>query len=341
MASQTREKGTSMRDVAHGERPVMDRSGLVHVCGFPSAGTDLLSNFLSAHPEICVRGEFPMLPKLARRFGAAVPRERVHEVVAALRAGDVYKNFENRHPVLPPNDKRTLVPLAEVYGAMLTNRHVRWRGNKTPQNTENMDRLLYLFPDTRFIFISRDIRDTCLSWREKWAKDIYLCAARWNARMMRGLDVGATLPAGRLLMLHFEDLIREPAETGRKVCDFLGLEYNENFINYHLHVKSRPDGKKNFGTPMKPQNREKWRASLSPREIRRIEEIAMPTMQRLGYRAEFATAARPITRIELARGLAMDATSALLVGNRYWKRNRLQDRLRRIAVWLRYRMPGI
>ncbi len=335
------EKEETMRDVAHGREGASEKSGLVHVCGFPSSGTDLLSNFLSSHPDIHVRGEFPMLPKLARRFGAAVPWEQVNDLVEALRAGDVYRNFENRYPALNADETRPLVTVAEVYGAMLTNRHVRWRGNKTPQNTENMDRLLYLFPETRFIFISRDIRDICLSWREKWAKDIYLCAARWNARMMRGLDVAATLPPGRLLTLRFEELISDPAEVGRKICNFLGLEFNENFINYHLFVKASPDGKKNYGRPMKPQNREKWRTALTTKEVRRIEEIALPSMQRLGYPPEHATSARPITGGELARGLVMDASSALLIGNRYWKRNRLRDRLRRIGVWIRYRMPGL
>lgn len=330
-----------MRDVTHDDRSVATRAGLVHVCGFPSSGTDLLSNFLSAHPDICVRGEFPMLPKLAKRFGPVIAREQVPDAIKVLRSGDVYKNFENQEPVLSPADSRSLIPLSDIYGAMLTKRHVRWRGNKTPQNTENMDRLLALFPETRFIFISRDIRDVCVSWREKWAKDIHLCAARWNSRMARGMDIAATLPAGRLLMLRYEELITHPEDVGRKICEFLGLEFNDNFANYHLHVKHNPDGKKNFGRPMKPQNQEKWRKALSLSEVRRIEEIALPTMERLDYKPEFATTARPITATEFVRGLTVDASSALFVGNRYWKNKGLRNRLRRIGVWVRYRMPGV
>lgn len=337
LATETKERPVSDFAAALDKAP---RFGLVHVCGFPSSGTDLLSNFISSHPDIHVRGEFPMLPRLAKRFGPLVPRAEVPEVIEALRTGDVYANFENRSPTSFESDPRPFVPLADIYAAMLTTRNVRWCGNKTPQNTENMDRLLKLFPDTRFILITRDIRDVCVSWREKWGKNVHLCAARWNARMQRGLNIAASLPEGRVLLLRFEDLLANPGGTGAKVCTFLNLEFSENFNNYHEFVTRNPDGKKNFGRPIKAENHDKWRKFLSPDEVRRVEEIAFPMMERFGYPAELATGHRPMNAFERLYGAAMDTGSAFLVGNRYRKKNRLRDRLRRIGISIRYRMPG-
>lgn len=313
---------------------------LVHICGFPSSGTDLLANFMSAHPDICVRGEFPMLARLAGDFGASVSRAGAGELVKKLLASDVYGNFANRAPRLDDlAHGRDTIDVADIYMAMLTGRDIMWCGNKTPQNTENMEALLGLFPETRFVFIARDIRDVCLSWRRKWGKDIYLCAAKWNARMAKGLRVIDALPADRVLQLRFEDLVTDPASVGRRISDFLGLPYDEIFLNYHLQVRAAPDGKKNFGEPIKASSRGNWRGKLTAAEARRIEEIAYPMMVRLGYRPEFAERERRITPIGLVAGLAADAWAMFVVGNRYRRQNGIGHRLRKVGVTMRYRMP--
>lgn len=313
---------------------------LVHICGFPSSGTDLLANFMSAHPDICVRGEFPMLARLAREFGATVSREEADDLVKKLLASDVYGNFANRAPRLDDlAHGRDRIEVAEIYMAMLTSRDIMWCGNKTPQNTENMDALLSLFPETRFVFIVRDIRDVCLSWRRKWGKDIYLCAAKWNARMAKGLRMIEALPKDRVLQLRFEDLVTDPASVGRKVSEFLGLPYDEIFLNYHLQVRAAPDGKKNFGEPIKASSQGNWRGKLTPAETRRIEEVAYPMMIRLGYSPEFAGQARPLTAVGLLAGLAADAWAMFVVGNRYRRHNGIGHRLRKVGVAMRYRMP--
>ncbi len=315
--------------------------GLVHICGFPSSGTDLLSNFMSSHPDICVRGEFPMLPKLAERFGPEIPASRVQEAVDALRKGDVYGNWMVPDPQFSDLGENGTMALADIYSAMITDRDVRWRGNKTPQNTENMDKLVALFPDTRFVFIVRDIRDVCVSWRRKWGKDMYLCAAKWNRRMQKGLEIAERLSSDRILFLQFEDLITDPAGTGGRICAFLDLPFDDDtFINYHRNVDNNPDGKKNFGKPIQSKNRGKWRNALTEQETRRIEEIAYPTMEKLGYTPEIAKGFRPISMTESLRGLTVDVMSALAVGNRYRKKNRLRDRLRKLGISIRYRMPG-
>src|SRR3546814_15493743 len=95
-------------------------------------------------------------------------------------------------------------------------------------------------------------------------------------------------------------------------------------MHYHHYVRAKADGKKNFGMPIKPTNREKWRSALNPAEVLRLEEIAYPMMIRLGYKPEFAVRTRRITLAEMLRGVAVDVAAALVVGNRYRQRTRFQ-----------------
>lgn len=326
------------------ETTVIPRKGPrpVHICGFGSSGTDLLSLFMSAHPDIHTRGEFPMLPRLARKYGAVVARDQVDEVVRAIRSGDVYKNLINPYPVFTDDDFTDgVIAFSDIFAAMLTDRDVEWCGNKTPQNTENIGKLLKLFPDMKAVFTARDIRDVCLSWRDKWGKNMYLCAAKWNWRMARGLAILDSLPADQTLQLRFETLIADPGSVGEWISEFLDLPYNEAFLNYHQTVNANPDGKKNFGKPMDAANREKWRRELTTAQIRRIEEIAYPMMIRLGYKPEFAQGHRKITIFEIVWGLAADLYAAFAVSNRYRRKNRLSDRLRKLSISVRYRLPSV
>ena len=43
--------------------------GVVFICEFPSTGTDLLRNVMSAHPQVDVAGEFPFLPAMIKVTG--------------------------------------------------------------------------------------------------------------------------------------------------------------------------------------------------------------------------------------------------------------------------------
>ena len=75
-------------------------SGLLHVCGFPSGGTDLMRNVLNSHPDIEITGELQLLPRLADRFGAEIPVARADALADALRRCDVHGWLRNPRPDL-------------------------------------------------------------------------------------------------------------------------------------------------------------------------------------------------------------------------------------------------
>jgi hypothetical protein len=308
-------------------------TGLVFLCGFPSSGTDLLKNIMNAHPDVCINGEFPFLHQLARTYGAIVAAEKTQEVIAALQRIDVYHGFADLNPKLTPD--RIKYSFAEIYAGMLSNKPRRWQGNKTPQNTEHIDALRVLFPKAKFIVIIRDVRDVALSWSNKWGKHKVLCAHKWNARMLRGSRLLQELDPDDFLLIKYEELLGDFENTTHKICDFLQIEYHESLKEFHKSVHHIVDGKLNYGRPLIRHNASKWKTELSPKQIRRIEEVAFQSLRMFDYTITMTTEQRPLTKWEKHSGFVRDVFALVFVGNRAIRGNRLVDRWNTIIFEIR------
>jgi hypothetical protein len=196
--------------------------------------------------------------------------------------------------------------------------HITWTGNKTPNNTENLDRLHRVFPEARFIIVTRDIRDTVISAERKWGKDHLMTAAKYERRMLLHLDLLEKVDAP-VHRLRFESLLDDLEGEAQRMCEFLDLEFDPAMLEFHQHLKKVMRGKPNWGKPIIPGNYEKWRKQLSPERVRRVEEVAYRGMSALGYRPEYAAGPRPLTRRERLIGRLADVKSIVFVHNRYAK----------------------
>ena len=292
---------------------------LVFLCGFPSSGTDLLKNLCNAHPDIHIGGEFPLLPSLAARYPATVPADQVRQAVDDIVGSDVYGNLARAalpQPVASP------LSMAEIYASLLCTKTVAWAGNKTPQNSENIDRLERLFPGARYILIVRDVRDVALSWRSKWGKDSLLCAHRWNARMLRARQLLAAAAPQRHLIVTYEDLLVDHANVARGICDFLALPFDQRMIEFHDTVDTIVAGKLNYGKPVIRDNMQKWRRDLDIATVKRIEQIAFEGMRLFGYEAVHALHPRALSPTRRALGKMRDLYGMATVGDNALQRGR-------------------
>jgi hypothetical protein len=96
----------------------------------------------------------------------------------------------------------------------------------TPVNIMQGSVLASLFPDARFLHITRDGRDTvCSLVSRQWLPSIDEAIEWWGPRRTRTLLGADKIPAERLHTLTLEDLVRDEREpTYRGLLDFLGLE---------------------------------------------------------------------------------------------------------------------
>ncbi|MGB3613025.1 MAG: sulfotransferase, partial [Elainellaceae cyanobacterium] len=258
----------------------------------------------------------------------------VTTLMQALNDIDVYKNFENSNA--PPPTGKEDYTFSEVYARMLTSDTKLWVGNKTPQNTENIDKLHKLFPDAKFILIVRDVRDVALSWQKKWGKDKLLCAYKWNRRMRKGIQLlEANIRSESYLIVKYEDLLSDLSSTSMQICEFLGIPFDENMLEFHNSVTSVVEGKLNYGKPVLVKNTSKWVQALSQSEITRIEEIAFDSLSCFNYSISSADRQRPITLLEKYAGFANDVYALVFIGNRAIEKDKFRNRLKTIGVQVR------
>ena len=311
-------------------------TNFVFLCGFPSSGTDLVKNIVNAHTDVFISGEFPFLPSLANKYGAVVPGKIVDEIISDLRKIDVYHNFQNPNTTLSKLSREYL--FSEIYSIMLNNKQCKWKGNKTPQNTENIDKIRLLFPKSKFILIIRDVRDICLSWGKKWGKDKILCAHKWAVRMQKGVEKLTELGKDAFLIVKFEDLLDNLEGEARKICNFLDIEYQKRMLEFDKYIVNEIEGKINYGKNIISNNKEKWRANFSNKEIKRIEEISFDTLRMFRYPITIAKEKRPLKNFEKYRGFVHDTVSLVLVGNRAIKNHKLRSRFNSIVFAFKKRV---
>lgn len=315
---------------------------LVFVCGFPSGGTDLVKTVLNAHPDIYLNGEMPLLWHIAQYgYDHTTKFEHIAEIQAfqrVLRRLNTWNNIENLdHDFAPELAGRQLTIFDILKTCFSARPRLVW-GNKTPQNTENIDALSALFPNARYVVVTRDVRDICLSWQRKWGKDVLYCAAKWADRMASGWHSTSALPSERYLYLKFEDLLSDTESSCRLMCGFLGIAFSPRMLEHHKYTERVIDGKLNYGLPIIPDNMGKWRHELPRKTVQRVEEIAIQTMDLLGYDTEYATVHRPLSPSERLRGQCSDLAALVTVGNRASKNNSLWDRLLFVGLELRKRL---
>ncbi len=164
--------------------------------------------------------------------------------------------------------------------------------NKSPFHTFRIPHLLQMFPDARFLHILRDGRAVACSYAKRlrardklreWPRpyeasfadsfeELVLFLARFWVRNIEEVErqLAAAGPGqeGRFLELSYEAICADPAASLERIHGFLELD-------------REPSGATDPGMEIVSQNR-KWRDSLSPAVIARLDEIVGPTLARKG-----------------------------------------------------------
>jgi hypothetical protein len=275
------------------ERAAAERPLFIFGCG--RSGTSLLSRMLDSHPAIAVPYESHLYNRIYPRLrpdadlGDARTRERL--LAEILRTSD----FAHWNPAPRMEAVLAEVRRADFHGlvdALLRSwtrsRGKRRWGEKTPHHTL-VWRLIYEgFPNLQVLHMVRDGRDVALSFREApfGPKHVYQAARHWARHVDAAEEARAALGAEGFLQVRYEDLLAAPEPELRRICGFLGEPYEPAMLEYHRREDAYPTDERNTGAlrrPVQAGNREKWRAALTPRELRIFEAVAGAQLERYGY----------------------------------------------------------
>ena len=182
----------------------------------------------------------------------------------------------------------------------------RW-AEKTPLNVRYPGWIFRHFPNARFIHVIRDGRDVVCSLRSHpvrrffdgaWAsvpqnRSVASCIQQWLALTGSGMKWRGD---PRYLEVRYEDLVRDPEVTMRRVMAFVGEPFDEAWLAARLASQAGeggaatgsaatqpPPGKPNAAGAISTGSIGRWRRDLTPAEKGVIRERATPRLIQLGY----------------------------------------------------------
>ena len=96
------------------------------------------------------------------------------------------------------------------------------------------DQIPRVWPGARFIHIVRDGRDVAQSCiRMGWAGNVWFGSQRWIDAEQLWDRFQAMIPADRYVEVKYETLVESPKEELNRICQFLGVGFDNAMLNYH------------------------------------------------------------------------------------------------------------
>lgn len=204
----------------------------VFVVGMPRSGTSLVEQMLTAHPAVHGGGEMRHLPAILEEtfhFEESQSANAYPEVVPALsaealeRVGRAYIDRAWRN----------------AGGAS----HVT---DKLTGNFLHLGMIALTLPRAKIVHVVRDPRDTCFSCFANlfrlgdipYSYDLETLGRHWLRRQSLMAHWHTLLPADRIMLLRYEDLVDDTERVLRGLLDFLGLPWNESCLDFHRQKRA-------------------------------------------------------------------------------------------------------
>ena len=179
-----------------------------------------------------------------------------------------------------------------LYESVLRSSGKKYFLDKTPRYSVILPELLEAFPKAHFIFLIRNPLAVLGSMWNTWRKDTPFELYRHKedlvdapAKILQGIeDLG-----DQAIVLKYEDLVLSPEKEVKRICDYIGIEYDSRALEYDRHDWDFGDTdtiKKE--TVPNPKYIDEWVDSLSDPQFLRIvseylECLGKNVVNKMGY----------------------------------------------------------
>jgi hypothetical protein len=290
----------------------MSSSQPIFIIGNPRSGTTLLRLMVASHPAIVVPPECGFAVWWREKYqgwNADSATDRVEEFLRDLAQSKKIETWQMDFKAVAdairsekPANYAALVSLAySVYARQHKPAFRRW-GDKNNFHVRHVATLYALFPGAQFIHIVRDGRDAACSYRQLSEKKIESAyapklpvaidsiAAEWKDNLEAVRAGFATLPKDQRAEVRYEDLVHEPENTLRSLCEFLGETFDAKMLEYYslnrrdtLEPTEFLQWKSKTLNPPDVAGIGRFRAELTAAEIETFEKIAGEMLRAYNY----------------------------------------------------------
>lgn len=137
--------------------------------------------------------------------------------------------------------------------------------------------------DLFVIHLVRDGRGTANSYRKHYGMTVAEASWEWRKTHEECARLARRFPGERWMRVMYEDLCRRPRETLDEVFRFLGLDPREATRDYRAVEQHIIGNAMRLGASSEITLDEKWRAALTPGDLRTFEDIGGAMNRRFGY----------------------------------------------------------
>ncbi|OIQ00690.1 MAG: hypothetical protein AUK35_02260 [Zetaproteobacteria bacterium CG2_30_46_52] len=270
------------------------------IIGSGRCGSTLLRRMLDAHPGVHIPPETYVLGEVIRLY----MRNRqmdwkyiVNTVYAVFEFSPEFDKFEMHMAPLvhrmwhAPEAERSLAYLLDAfyrYHGEVHNIDVQLWGDKTPQNTFDLDVISKTFPKAKYLHLLRDGVDVAASFVERGLQPDLLVAARHWQRTVNMSQSFMEANPDACIEVRYEDLVRDPQSQMQSICHFLNIHFDEKMIRSLEHTQGMGDlhayehYKKVLG-PVSDKNIGLGRRNLSSDDLEVIVKVIGPSLKKFGY----------------------------------------------------------
>lgn len=236
----------------------------IFLVGTLRSGTTLLTLMLDHHPEIAWCHEFEYVTHFLKE-------PNVWPNV------DVYSRWLRSHLLFSLEEFAvdTSLSYVDLANSFLEQKKIRNKKRIIGATVHhNFEKILYIWPNARFIHVFRDPRDVAYSCiRKKWSGNFWAASEWWITAEKTWDELEKGLPKEQTLNIKYELLVTDFDKVIKEICDFVGVIYDKRMLNYVNSTEyDLPD----------PNELEKWR-DLEASQVQLIESRVGSLLADRGY----------------------------------------------------------
>lgn len=304
------------------------RARVIFVVSSPRSGSTLLERMLASHPLIYGRPEPHLLTPLAHLgYFAKVDKAPYDHILAAESVREFVRDL--------PRGEQDYIDACRAYADTLYHRMLATQPSKqffldkTPAYALVLDFIAKIYPDARYVVLTRHPLAVFSSYAESFFNGDYRAAHAYNPILERYVPAIATfVRQGAVPIYHvvYEQLVTDPQHYLREIFTFLGVPHDPEAVEYGKHQHETrglgdPIGIRKHSRPT-TESIDKWAVEIaaSPDRLQLCREI----IARLDP-DDLAVWGHPLET--LWQPLEAAGAAGLKVAAKRWTRYRIQRQL--------------
>lgn len=273
------------------------------IFGSGRCGTTLLRSILNANEDICIPPENWSIDKIYEIYSKSIDwnilvSKIVSVVISPIGNNKAWKLDEGklRNKLLNLNTNDRTLPniinqIYELYKEENFPKATKW-GDKTPLNVFNLPIIHNIFgKNAKYINLVRDGRDVVASMLRIKSEgyNVEKACDRWIKSIVLAKEFGEK-HRENYIEVRYEDLVCHTEREVKRICNFIGVQFNEDMINFQKDINKNIDKTtldlnhhKNLQKPINTNSIGKWKDNLTEEQKIKINQWIYKYLIELGY----------------------------------------------------------